>query len=241
MLIHLGKDRTTAIDLRLAVMLSAIAGAVNAAGFRALGLFSANMTGNVSALADHLAVGRLRLALVAAGLVASFIAGAFVSALLIELGQRRLVRGIYAYSIVLEALLIAGLAALDLLPAGAGRGEAILAGLSFAMGVQNAATTRISDGRVRTTHLSGISTDLGIELAVLVGTIRDRDARSVVVSRFALHAATMAAFAGGGVAGVLCYDVIGAGVYLLAAAGLLAIALPELRRIRGTAAFARRD
>jgi uncharacterized membrane protein YoaK (UPF0700 family) len=37
--------------------------------------------------------------------------------------------------------------------------------LSAAMGVQNALVTRLSGAIVRTTHLTGVMTDLGIELA----------------------------------------------------------------------------
>lgn len=235
MLIHSGKDRSAAIDLRLAVLLSSIAGAVNAAGFRAMGFFSANMTGNVSVLAEHLAAWQISLVLFAAGLVAAFIGGAFVSALLIELGQKRRIRSIFAYSIVLEAVLICALALVDLALPETQRGPMILAGLSFCMGLQNAATTRISDARVRTTHLSGIATDIGIELAVLLGGARDTDTRSVVLSRFWLHGATLIAFIGGGVLGVLVYALIGPGAYILAGVALLAIAIPEVRRVRSRA------
>ena len=63
MLIHAGRDRPVTFDLQLAVWLSLAAGAVNAAGFRALGFFSANMTGNVSSMSEGLASGDLWLAL----------------------------------------------------------------------------------------------------------------------------------------------------------------------------------
>ena len=39
--------------------------------------------------------------------------------------------------------------------------------LLFAMGLQNSLVTRISDAVVRTTHLTGLFTDLGIELSQL--------------------------------------------------------------------------
>ncbi len=52
MLIKEGESRSSEIDSRLAVSLAAIAGAVNAATFRAAGFFSANMTGNVSSVSD---------------------------------------------------------------------------------------------------------------------------------------------------------------------------------------------
>ncbi len=232
MLIHVGEERTVAVDLRLAAWLALVAGAVNAAGFRALGFFSANMTGNVSTLSDMLALGRWRLAGWLAALVAAFIAGAFVSGLLIDAGRRRQIRGIYAFSIVLEALLLIGIAGLDM-ALGRGPGDyAMLLGLSFVMGLQNAATTRISDARVRTSHVSGIATDIGLELSALTAREADRP-RAVTRARLLLHGATLAAFLFGGVAGVLGYEWIGPLVFVAVAGLLLALALPELGRALG--------
>mgnify|MGYP000465543877 CR=1 FL=1 len=115
MLIHAGPERAVSFDLRLAVWLSLAAGAVNAAGFRALGYFSANMTGNVSAMSDALALGRVGTALWLASLVVGFVVGAFVSGLLIARGEARGIRGIYAFSILLEAGLLVALAVLVLI------------------------------------------------------------------------------------------------------------------------------
>ncbi len=57
MLVHEGNTRSPQADRRLAWALAGIAGGLNAAGFYAVGLYSSNMTGNVSAVADHLALG----------------------------------------------------------------------------------------------------------------------------------------------------------------------------------------
>lgn len=235
MLIHTGTSRTVTVDLRLATWLSLLAGAINAAGFRSLGLFSGNMTGNVSALSDYLALGNLRLAVWAVSLVTAFIVGAFASALLIEVGQRRRIHGIYAYSILAEAVLLALIGLADLgLPA-MHSDRLVLVGVAFVMGLQNAATTRISDARVRTTHVTGISTDIGVELAILLGNARSQSGRGVVRDRLVLHVATLGAFLLGGIGGVLIYGWIGAGLFLLIAAALLALALPEARRARAVA------
>jgi len=49
-----------------------------------------------------------------------------------------------------------------------GLSETVLAGiLLFSMGVQNSLVTQISNSTVRTTHLTGLFTDLGIELSQL--------------------------------------------------------------------------
>lgn len=229
MLIHEGHERTAAIDLKLAASLAAVAGAINAAGFQATGFFTANMTGNVSSLADHLGLTNVTLAAAFTALVVSFIAGAFFSGVLIEIGRGRQIPGIYAYSILVEAILLIALAIADFgLPIDQSR-PILVFGLSFVMGLQNAATTRISNARVRTTHVSGMATDIGLNLATLTNRGQDHaEARS----RLVLHMSTLGSFLLGGIAGVLCYLVIGAFVFVLAAVVLTFTALPELRRSR---------
>lgn len=236
MLIHTGAARTVTIDLRLAASLSLLAGAINAAGFRSMGLFSGNMTGNVSALSDHLALGNMTLAFWAISLVVAFISGAFASALLIEVGRRRRISGIYAYSILTEAALLALLALADISLPHVHSDPLVLVGVAFVMGLQNAATTRISDARVRTTHVTGISTDIGVELAILLGDARSRSGRDVVRDRLVLHLTTLGAFLVGGIGGVLVYGWVGPGLFLIIAAVLVVIALPEARRARRGAA-----
>jgi len=131
---------------------------LNAAGFYAVGVFSSNMTVNVSSLADHLALADLAATLPHLGLVAAFVLGAAASAVLLNAGRRRGMAHIYALSILAEAALLAGLACAVLLSYG----------LSFLMGMQNVVVTRTSDARVRTTHVTGMVTDIGIELGNLL-------------------------------------------------------------------------
>ena len=105
-LIREGAERTVQVDLRLASILATVAGAINTAGFQAAGWYSANMTGNVSALSQCIAFDD-PLALLYAGIVFIFIFGAFVSAQLISFGSRHNARGAYAFSIMLEGVLLA--------------------------------------------------------------------------------------------------------------------------------------
>ncbi|MEO5757645.1 MAG: YoaK family protein [Mesorhizobium sp.] len=229
MLVREGDQRTTDIDIRLAALLAAVAGALNAAGFQASGFFSANMTGNVSALSDHLGLAQFGLALLFCALVVAFIVGAFVSGLLIEAGRKRGVRAIYAYSITLEACLLVALGSADILLPSAQSGSVLALGLSFVMGLQNAATTRISDARVRTTHVSGMATDIGLGLAMLASKAPQR---TEAVSRLRLHSSTILSFLAGGVVGVVVYLAIGGWLLLLCGAVLFVIALPEASRAR---------
>src|ERR1700751_4773180 len=89
MLIRLGDARDAGADRRLAWSLAGIAGTLNTAGFYAVGLYSSNMTGNVSALADHMALADIAVTATYMALVAIFVAGAATSALLINAGLVR--------------------------------------------------------------------------------------------------------------------------------------------------------
>jgi uncharacterized membrane protein YoaK (UPF0700 family) len=236
MLIRQGNDRSSDVDRRLACTLAAIAGALNTAAFYAVGFFSANMTGNVSTLSNHLALGELSSGVFFLSIVISFILGAVLSTLLINVGRRRKMGGIYAFSILAEGMMLALLGCAELWLPEAHRGSILILSLSFLMGLQNAVVTRISDARVRTTHVSGMATDIGIELAMLFDIARGAEPageRRNLMSRLRLHGQSVLSFLGGGVAGVLVYRAVGDLLLLGAAALLLAIAFPGVVRSRG--------
>jgi uncharacterized membrane protein YoaK (UPF0700 family) len=235
MLLRQGKARSNEIDRQLACSLAAIAGALNTAAFHAVGFFAANMTGNVSAFSDHFAVGELLTGVFYLTIVLAFIGGAVVSTLLINAGRRWQIHGIYAFSILAEGLLMALLGWADMELPHAYRGQVLILGLSFLMGLQNAVVTRISDARVRTTHISGMATDIGIELGMLFDIARRRELgenASSYLSKLRLHGQTVLSFLAGGVAGVLIYQAVGGLLLLGCASLLLIIAVREIVRGR---------
>jgi uncharacterized membrane protein YoaK (UPF0700 family) len=237
MLTRLGEARDSGADRNLACALAGIAGALNTAGFYADSLYSSNMTGNVSALADHLAVADFRVAGTYLALVAIFISGAAVSAVLINAGRRRHFIGIYALSVLAEGVLLALLAGLDLALSGASRIAMLAFGLSFIMGMQNAVVTRISNARVRTTHVTGMVTDIGIELGNLLDLAWGRRAGGAAQSdynagKLKLHSITVLSFMAGGMVGVLSYRRFGASFLFGMAALLLLLALFSLGKQR---------
>jgi uncharacterized membrane protein YoaK (UPF0700 family) len=227
MLIREGDQRNLDIDMRLAGLLSGVAGAVNAAAFQATGFFSANMTRNVSALSDNVGIGRFGLAGYLLGLVASFIMGAFCAGLLIERGRKGGVKAIYANIIALEALLLMSLGVCQVFAPEAFGSAGLILALSFLMGYQNATTTRISNARVRTTHVSGMATDIGLGLAAWVAAAPDR---IQAILRLRLYSLTIIAFLGGGILGVVLYVLAGGYLFVLTGFLLLAIAAPEIWR-----------
>ncbi len=229
MLIREGSARSFAVDRRLACGLALIAGSLNSAGFYAVGFFSANMTGNVSTMADRVALGDVLTGLFYLAIVGTFIFGAGLSALITSMGKRHRIYRIYAVSIMAEAVLMTGLGCADMWLPAITRGPVVVFGLSFLMGFQNAIVTRISNARVRTTHISGMATDVGIELGCLMDiAIRKggmEDAKPYR-DRLGLHSVTILSFCTGGVLGVVAYRAVGAWFLFGAASALLSLSVP---------------
>ncbi|CAB3674315.1 MAG: DUF1275 domain-containing protein [Achromobacter sp.] len=162
-------SRTPQANRRLAYFLTFVAGAVNAGGFLAVQQYTSHMSGIVSMMADHMVLGSV--AVVAQGLAAllSFLAGAATSASLINFGRRSHLASEFALPLVLEALL---LLAFGLLGANLGNLRwfyvpATVMLLCYIMGLQNAMITKVSKSEIRTTHVTGMVTDIGIELGKL--------------------------------------------------------------------------
>jgi uncharacterized membrane protein YoaK (UPF0700 family) len=103
------------------------------------------------------------------------------------------------------------------------------------MGLQNATVTRISDARVRTTHVTGMVTDIGIEVGNLIDLIwlgRRRGPQTMQAyfnrEKLGLHGVTVLSFLGGGMLGVLAYKAMGPYFLFSIALLLLMLALPGL-------------
>ncbi len=231
MLIREGRARSIAHDRRLACALALVAGSLNSAGFSAVGVFSANMTGNVTTLADRVALGDVLTGAFYLAVVAAFVLGAASLTLFTAIGKRNGIERVYAVAVMVEAVLLAGLGTADLALSAAARGAVLVFGLAFLMGAQNAIVTLISDARVRTTHVSGMATDVGIEIGRLADIALRRsaiDEAQPFRDKLGLHGLTIAAFCSGGVLGVVAYRAWGAWFLFGAAAMLSCFALPAL-------------
>ena len=90
--------------------------------------------------------------------------------------------------------------------------------LLFAMGLQTSLVTKISNATVRTTHLTGLFTDLGIELSQLF-FYKQKEQRDKLFSSIKLRFTIIAFFFLGGVLSGIFYSNLQ--LYVIAAAGLL--------------------
>ncbi|MDY7578097.1 YoaK family protein [Herbaspirillum sp. RTI4] len=164
-----GKHRSEAGNRELGFVLAFIAGAANAGGFLAVSQYTSHMSGIVSAMADNLAAGDILLMLAGIGAFLSFVAGAACSSILINWARHRQMESEYALPLMVEALLMLcfGLAGGNLARHIGFFVSITVMLLCFIMGLQNAISSKMSGGSIRTTHMTGVVTDIGIELGKL--------------------------------------------------------------------------
>jgi uncharacterized membrane protein YoaK (UPF0700 family) len=162
---HEGAQRSHDHNQLLAGYLAVVAGLVNSTGFILIGTFTSHVTGNVGRMADDAALGHGSAALLAGAMIAAFYLGAFLASMALESNVLRTRPTVYGLLLLGESMLIAaflGLASVwDNASPRFRDAQALL--LCCAMGLQNSLVTRLSGAVVRTTHLTGVVTDLGIE------------------------------------------------------------------------------
>jgi uncharacterized membrane protein YoaK (UPF0700 family) len=233
-------ERTDATNRRLGRSLAFVAGAANAGGFLAVGQYTSHMSGIVSSLADNLALGEGGLVVAGLSSLLSFLVGAAASAILINWGRRRHLHSLYAMPLMLEAILLLcfGLIGSNLEHHRVLFVPATVCLLCFVMGLQNAMITKISRAEIRTTHVTGLVTDIGIELGKLfywnASPVAGGDPVRADRQKLALLGSLLLAFLSGGLAGAIGFKHLGFIATLPLALVLLTLAaVPLVDDMRG--------
>lgn len=209
------RRRSRQSNRQLGLCLAFIAGAANAGGFLAVQQYTSHMTGILSSVADHLVLGQTNLALGGLGGLLSFILGAIASTLLISFSRRRRLHSQFALPLALEALLLLGFGVLGarLMEVPGLFVPLTVMLLCFIMGLQNAIITKLSNAEVRTTHVTGMVTDIGIELGKLLYVNRGERAGQVPVranrERLLINSLLVGCFFAGGVSGAFGFQHLG--------------------------------
>lgn len=202
MLRHTGQNRSFKHNLRLAVLLCLNAGFINAAGYFAFKVLTTNVTGHAAIMAVSVATSDLHMAATAAAWLTLFLLGAFSSAFVIKVVGRDKANA-YTIPIVVILSVVLAVALLAGNHIDSWAHERYFAGaLLFAMGMQNAMVSVISGSVVRTTHLTGMFTDLGIDLASVFSSGGPAIA---VRNRIVLRLTIISFFLLGGIAGGIAF------------------------------------
>jgi len=229
MLRHLGTKRTYQHNVKLASLLGLTAGFVNAAGFLAFGVLTTNVTGHAALFAERIAMQDWKTARVVALWMFLFLAGAFISSLIVSrIGKNQ--RYSYVIPILIEAIILLGVAATGYKYNHSLVDKELYAGsLLFAMGLQNALVSMVSGSVVRTTHLTGTFTDLGIELAQVIQ--KNRDDRAVLKGRIKLRLAIILFFMCGALGGAYLFHFISFHAFFVPVALLIFALIYDVFRI----------
>lgn len=205
--------RNAQTNLRLGCTLCAVAGATNAGGFLAVGQYTSHMSGILSSVADNLVLGKVQLALAGLALVMSFVLGSMTTAWMVNWSQRRQMRSAFARPLLVEAglLLVFGIFGTAINHFADLFVPVTVMLLCYIMGLQNAVITKVSQAEIRTTHVTGLITDLGIELGKVFYFNRSNFPNKVVANRrkLRIHALLVGSFFTGAVTGAFGFKTYG--------------------------------
>ncbi|MDO6674594.1 YoaK family protein [Tenacibaculum sp. 1_MG-2023] len=163
---HQGKSRTLKHNLKIATILSFVAGIVNVTGFLAFKQLTTNVTGHFALFIRDVADFEVWKGTVYFLYLFSFLFGSFLSSFLIEKFKENKKLNVFVIPTIIECFIFLSIPIISntveiKYP------DFIVCSLLLAMGLQNSFVTKISNAIVRTTHLTGLFTDLGIELSQL--------------------------------------------------------------------------
>lgn len=201
MLRHSGSTRTYKHNIYLATTLSIVAGIVNVTGWSSLGILTTNVTGHFVLLSEQILAKNIQMTIGIALLVLAFLFGAFMSSVFMEISRDKAEEHFVSYivPISLEIIVLAFVALSDLFLFPFEDYILLLAMLLlFSMGMQNALVSQVSSYIVRTTHLTGLFTDMGIELSQLIYYKKEVDRKELKRSIF-LRMLIVIGFTSGGI------------------------------------------
>jgi uncharacterized membrane protein YoaK (UPF0700 family) len=201
---HQGKTRKFSHNLKIAILLSGVAGMVNVIGFLSIGRLTTNVTGHFAFFVDEIFKFEFQKSLVFLYYILAFLLGSFVSSVLVEYYQKRNERYIFIAPVLLEILILLIISFFNINTVSV-HIDIIAISLLFSMGLQNSLVTKISNSLVRTTHLTGLFTDLGIELSQLF-FYKEQEKRTVLISNIKLRLSIITGFFVGGIIAGLIYS-----------------------------------
>lgn len=164
MLRNYSNSRTLGDNIRLGTLTAFTAGTINIASLLIFLSFTSNVTGHYAIFAAEISQGNWTQVAVVASWIFLFFFGGFVANLSVINFNKKSKYFAHAFPIILEilCLLTVGIYGQFYYEKTLGETEALVALMLFATGLQNGLTASISNFSVKTTHLTGTTTDLGI-------------------------------------------------------------------------------
>jgi len=219
---HQGKSRTLKHNLRIATILSFVAGIVNITGFLAFSQLTTNVTGHFALFINDITQFQFWKGFLFFLYIFSFLIGSFLSSFLIEKYRESKKINVFLLPTLLEAFILFTIGVLSnfIQPFSA---DLVICLLLFAMGVQNSFVTKISNAVVRTTHLTGLFTDLGIDVSQLFFK-KYKSQKKLLKANIKLRLYIITFFFVGGLIGGFFYSKMGMGLNTLIIGAVILLA-----------------
>ena len=232
MLRKYSNHRTIGDNIKLGGLTAFSAGMVNVLSLIVFFAFTSNVTGHFAIFAQEISSGNWFQAAVVSIWILLFFLGSFTSNFLIIHGNDYIGRYLsHAIPLILEVLclLIVGIYLQNFYTESLHETEFLISLLLFAMGLQNGLTASISNSTVKTTHLTGLSTDLAILLSMFTKK-KFRNDKSLV-DKAHLLMTIMFFYVLGGVVTGLFYNFIGNSTFFIVCVVLFIIILYDYYKL----------
>lgn len=194
------QNRNLRNNINLAAITAAAAGMVNVSGVMVFFAYTSNVTGHVAVLAEELVKGHWYQAGVIFIWLLMFFGGSFSAQFLISAFEKKGPYISHALPVLVEIFSLLGIGLYGHLfyHESLKETEILIAALIFCMGLQNGMVATISGNQVKTTHLTGLMTDLGREVSqVLFQKYRG----PALSGKLKLHMTILVAYFSGGILG----------------------------------------
>lgn len=225
MLIKKKKARSHTEDRYLALVLATAAGILNAMALGAFGFLPSHMSGNVSQMPSEVASADTYGFLFLATLLFAFVMGGMLARIAVIAGQK--LRTIFCLILLAEGVALTAVSLFEILLYSTHFNSEVLIMLGFLMGVHNSTSTQLSNGRVRSTHVTGTLTDAGIALGSFLSSFVSRDGvleRRFFQKQLHTHLTTIFSFLSGCIVGLVLFDLFGFKAMLALGAFLIVVA-----------------
>lgn len=240
MLRKYSNSRSLTDNIQLGVLTAFTAGMVNVASLLIFFAFSSNVTGHYAILASEIARANYYQIAVVFGWIFLFFFGSFCSNLIVINLNKKNTYAAHSIPIFLEiiCLLSVGIYGQTFYKETLAETEILLALMLFAMGLQNGLTASISNFSVKTTHLTGTTTDLGILFSMF--TRAEYRMKPELVGKAKLLLSIAVAYVAGAVLGGFVYFEIDFSLFYVVTFFLLIVIFYDSYKLRITKLIAKR-
>lgn len=215
----------------LASSTASVAGMTNVVGVIAFLSFVSNITGHVATLAGKITEQNMGEVYTVLYWLFMFFFGAFASNFIVKSLDYKSAYFAHSTPIVLEIFILLGVAIYgkDVDNSSVIQREAVTGAVLFCMGLQNGLVSRISGGLIKTSHLTGLITDLAGELSDLLHP--NVENTRALKDKIYIRLTILAFFIIGGLLGGYLFNLIGMATFYVIPFILLTILLYDVHAV----------